>query len=704
MRHSNDRYYIDESLFKQPQLLIKTISNIKSDDFKNAVSLGDSNSKTLGFLPYVAFEKYAKDGQLIGAFHEESGKLMGYLLYRISYNKVTIVHCCIDENQRNKKVALNLVNFLKKNTKQYEGIKLSCRNDYGIDHVWERFKFVPVKEKTGRSKEGLPLTVWWYPHKQNDLFSQMSDYELSNKIIAVIDMNVFLDIKNAREKESLALKSDWILSEAILYFTREIHIEINRAKNSKDKESSRSLLSYFKELPFKDEDDFSLIFKELVDQFPTKNNNDRSDLNHLAYSISSGAQFFITRDEEIIKNRDFFLRYNLIINRPSEFITELDENIQASKYKPQRLIGTSISSKRITKENIDFYTKIFLRPGEKKSHLQKIIRDSLSAPDKYELTTISKNEELLAFIIFDRTSESKLKVPIFRLLVGNLKNTLSKHLLYRAILASVNEDRQQTEITEQYLESEIIDTIKEARFLEIGSSWKKINIKGVYNEDDLLERLITLNKVSSDHIEILNCVRSITYVDEFSKKYNIERFLFPLKIEELDIPTYIIPIKPQWAEQLFNDKSDEKLNLFEPEYELLLNRQNVYYRSAMPKVIHAPARILWYISENKLTKGKGEIKASSYIDEIFIDEPKKLYKQFEQLGVYKWKHIADAVGNKNQIMAFVFSDTELFKNTISLNTVSQLIKKMENKNFMAVTPIKIKPETYLALYKLGIKR
>ncbi len=232
--------------------------------------------------------------------------------------------------------------FLKKNTKQYEGIKLSCRNDYGIDKVWEKFNFVPIKEKIGRSKKGLPLTVWWFPHYQNNLFTQISEYELNNKIVAVIDMNVFLDIKGEREEESLALKSDWLLSEAILYYTREIHNEINKAKTSDLKQSSRKLLSYFEELPFKDEDEFFKILEELNNEFPLKHKNDKSDLNHLAYSISGGAQFFITRDDELLKNSTFFNKYGLTIYRPSDFITHLDENIQVSKYKPQSLIGTSL--------------------------------------------------------------------------------------------------------------------------------------------------------------------------------------------------------------------------------------------------------------------------------------------------------------------------------------------------------------------------
>lgn len=273
-------------------MILKKIIDSKSKDYKEIVELGDNNSKTLGFLPESAFAKYAKEGKLIAAYNKSNKELNGYLLYRVSYNRVTIVHLCIAKNFRNNKVALHLINYLKSNTKQYYGIRLSCRNDYGIDHVWESFNFVPLKEKIGRSKKKLPLTVWWFPHHHNDLLSQISDYELSNKVVAVIDMNVFLDIKDEREEESLALKSDWLLSEAILHYTREIHNEINRGTTSDIKKSSRKLLNSFKQLPFKDEQELKDILAELKNKFPTKSRNDKSDLKHLAYSIIGGGSFF----------------------------------------------------------------------------------------------------------------------------------------------------------------------------------------------------------------------------------------------------------------------------------------------------------------------------------------------------------------------------------------------------------------------------
>src|SRR5690606_24678519 len=125
----------------------------------------------------------------------------------------------------------------------------------------------------------------------------------------------------------------------------------------------------------------------------------------------------------------------------------------------------------------------------------------------------------------------------------------------------------------------------------------------------------------------------------FHLKYTLERHLSPLKINDFEIPTYVIPIKPVWAEQLFDDKSREKLPLFESEDKLLLNRENVYYRASSKGSLVAPARILWYVSQNATTKEKGQIKAASYVDEIFIDDAKKLFKQFKDLGIYKWKDI-----------------------------------------------------------------
>ena len=54
-------------------------------------------------------------------------------------------------------------------------------------------------------------------------------------------------------------------------------------------------------------------------------------------------------------------------------------------------------------------------------------------------------------------------------------------------------------------------------------------------------------------------------------------------------------------------------------------------------------------------------------------------------------------------MAFIFSDTELFDIPVNLKFLRELFFKEEDKNFMVMSPTKIKNETYLAIYKRGMK-
>jgi predicted nucleic acid-binding protein/GNAT superfamily N-acetyltransferase len=679
---------------------IEKINNIDSIAFSNAVKLGDENTKTLGFLPRVAFEKYAKQNQLIGAFDKTNSDLLGYLLYRISYDKVTIVHLCIDGRHRNKGVAKKLVDYLKRSTKEYQGIKLSCRNDYGINAVWEQFNFVPIREKSGRSKAGHPLTIWWFSHQKKNLFSHFEEYERKNKIGVVIDANIFLDIKNGRNTESESLMSDWLQDEINLYLTREILNEINRNSNNTVKESSRRFALFFKELPFY-ENEYSTVYNELLQTINPETENDISDIKHIAYAITGGGDYFITRDEFLLKNKEKFTTHGVEILRPSHFIAHLDETRNTIKYKPRKLIGANISSNNVNASNVEYIISRFLEPQERKAVFSEKIRTFISLPQKYELVTVTKENEFIALVVYDRSENNTLGIPLFRVLKNRLKETLTKHLLFKIIQIATSEDRRYIDFTDNALDIVTDEIIGETRFIRIDEIWRKINLTGTLPQKVVLEQLADFGDV--EIIERINCFEpSNSVLNDNTINYSIERYLFPLKITDLILSNFIIPIKSYWAEELFDDKSEQKLAFFEPNYHLLLNRENVYYRSATPKILKSQSRILWYVSENKQSGQKGHIRACSYIDAIFVDDPKKLYKQFKQLGIYSWPQISQTANGKDKIMAFIFSDTELFERNIPISFLRSIFETMENKKFMVVSPIEIKNETYMEIYKKGM--
>ena len=129
------------------------------------------------------------------------------------------------------------------------------------------------------------------------------------------------------------------------------------------------------------------------------------------------------------------------------------------------------------------------------------------------------------------------------------------------------------------------------------------------------------------------------------------------------MPSFIIPIKPFWAMHLFDYELGNQ-HLFGGDPHLVLNVENVYYRSSFPYILEAPARILWYISEGKAKyPGSKAIRACSYLDEILVDKPKILFSKFQHLGVYHWDDIYKVAkfDVNNEIMAFKFSKTELFE-------------------------------------------
>ena len=61
---------------------------------------------------------------------------------------------------------------------------------------------------------------------------------------------------------------------------------------------------------------------------------------------------------------------------------------------------------------------------------------------------------------------------------------------------------------------------------------------------------------------------------------DIERFIFPAKITDSEITTFIIPIQPRWAAYLFDEHlGNQMLALpgFGSKPELAFNREAVYY-------------------------------------------------------------------------------------------------------------------------------
>ena len=695
---------------------IQTI-DINSKHLQRVLDLSDENIKTLGLLPYEAIREQARKNHIFGAINEND-LLCGYIIFRISYQTVTIVHLCIDEKFRGLGVAKLLIDYIKEFSKPYLGIRLKCRQDYIANKVCPKFNFSPRDEVPCRSKEGHLLTLWYYSNNHLDLFTHIQETKAKDKFLVAIDMNIFLDLKNKREKETQALLSDWLIDDIELCVTHELYNEIYQSQDLKTREESRSFVNRFIQLKF-DENNFEKLYSEFKNYFLLKDKNDVSDLRHITQAIIGKARYFITRDENWLEKSEFFEeKHNILILRPSTFVTHFDELMQASKYQPVKLAGSRLKIEYISKDNIDLLSNVFLynekKIQERKSEFSTKIREYLSYPDKYNSLIIRDNQnQLLALIVYDLTDNHKVKIPFLRFAKTPLKLTIAKHLLYSAIVKYSNQQRFAIELTDEFINPEIFSCLNDLYFVEYQNKWTRFCISGVLNLKQLQEKLNELSQFLPEYKlytdNLLNTTNSlIAEYDKFTA-YKLERLLSPLKIVELDLPCFIIPIQPRWAAELFEENiTNQKLALFPPDENLVLNTQNVYYRSAKPKILEEKARILWYVSKDeshKYINGIQCITTSSYIDEIYIDKPKQLFKKFQRLGIYEWKDIYQTAKEdiENPIMSFVFSDTELFKNRISLKQLKTIYNSFTGKNFNIQSPVRIDNSLFLELYKIGNK-
>jgi hypothetical protein len=232
------------------------------------------------------------------------------------------------------------------------------------------------------------------------------------------------------------------------------------------------------------------------------------------------------------------------------------------------------------------------------------------------------------------------------------------------------------------------------------NSWCKSTLSGIIKSNELSMKFPEIyKKVDSDKLEHL-------FSNDYSPLkqsiiYEIERKLFPLKFSDLELPCYIIPIKPYWASQLF-DKISANHQIFGAPALKIWNRENVYYRSIKPVSEKVPARILCYSSSQKGFVRQNSIIATSYLDSVTIDKVKVQYSKYKKYGIYDWKDIYNLAKNdiENDVKALIFSETEVFKEAIPFKRITEILLLNGFKKNTFASPLEVNFKVFNDFYKL----
>ena len=673
---------------------------------KDVIDLGNKNSKTLGFLPEGGYYDHAKKRWIIVALKGEV--VIGYLLFRLGKKnlKVSITHLCVREGYRGQNVAFQLIDQLKEKYQNiFTGISLSCRSDYTFaSKLWERYGFIKKNETRSRSIEEKYLIKWWYDFNNLDLFQLSEKY--SDKLKVLLDANIIIKLRDPelREyKEVESLIADWLVDEVDYFFAPEMFNEIFRDCDKDRARRTRIFLQNFNEAKF-NKSECSEIEKELNKHLTGTKINDISDRKQLAECITAGIEYFITGDKEIHGVKEIIENhYNVIILTPTEFLLEIDQLQNASEYSPLRLAGSIHTTKKVDKTELNILADRFLNKArsEAKSDFQKKIEDLINNSKKPEIKIVLNPKAETIAIWGNLIKNKQLIVPLLRIIDSNISITLLAQLLSEIIEYSIQNNTQKIIIEEQRISEKWISLLQTKGFERINEHWEKI----VLNDFTSSQSLPTRYPFIEEHLEqdVIKIILSPSNSDlKQSLLFDIEKKFFPLKISDLELPCYIIPIKPYWASQLF-DKLSACQMLFGAQPEKIWNHENVYYRNIKPVTEKPPARILWYASSQNNYHRQKSIIATSYLDDMTIGKVKDQFRKYRKFGIYEWKDIFKLAKNdiNNEVKALLFSNTEVFKQAVSFDKVTKILLANGYKKNTFTSPLKVNNAVFGSVYRLA---
>jgi hypothetical protein len=572
-------------------------------------------------------------------------------------------------------VAKQLVSVLVEKSKGLAGIGLWCRRDYDANKVWPRLGFAARAEKVGRSRTGSELTFWWLDHHQVDLFTRADGDASTARIPIVMDASVFFDIvdKDSPDTvESKSLQADWLFDSIELQVTDEIFNEIDRREDRDQRKKHRAQAQSF---PIVRHD--NARFQEIRDSLrklfpPVMSPSDESDLHQFAKTIAADIPFFVTRAEDQLSKADaLYELHGLTVARPATLIVDLDQLRRESEYRPRRVAGSLKTIHLIKGGQEDALADRFQCDslGESRHHFVRELTAFLSSPANFKCHAIyDENKAALALLVYGSGKEGILEMPLFRVARGSLAPTVARYLAKHSILTACREKRGVVVVSDTCVSQAVADALHESSFTYKDGRWTRVVLDFSASKEEIVQHVESLGKQFEDEKDLLSEIASglrETPVTDAAKLAEFESFMWPTKILDAEIPSYIIPIQPGWAQHLFDEHLAGQ-ELFGARADLALNCEAVYYRAKTLCGLTAPARILWYVSQNDDFSGAGSIRASSRLEEFLVDTPKKLYTRYRRLGVYKWRNVYALAKEdvNNRIMAIRFSDTELLTKSI----------------------------------------
>jgi GNAT superfamily N-acetyltransferase len=662
------------------------------------VTLADSASQTLGFLPPPVFEEAARDQTLLAALHGR--ELAGYALFDLPKHHVRLVQLCVAPKFRGRGIARRLVATISERHHDRLGIQVRCRLDYPAHHLWPRLGFQPGAERRGRGREPSTLVVWWRDHGHPDLFSTVE----TSALRVTMDLNVFADLHTAQARsgggESHALTQDWLSDQLQLVTTPELFREIGRLDNKNERQRQRQAAGVYHR-PRIDAGRVEKLAAALIAHVRehqgvdlSVDDADRSDVYHVAETAISGVPVFATRDDRLIKRlSEAALEVcGVRVLHPADVVVRVDELARAQVYRPVELLDTQYTTNAVT-AGAEQELLVFLdKPaGERRRGFAACLREAAAATPRWERMVIRDNRQRPVALYVVGPGDGELLVPLLRVQPSfRLADTMARQLLLLLRHRCRQHGLNRIRITDPYLSRSVALAAADDGFFQRGEELLAL----------VIDRRADAARISADLARVGRAIGidlpTLQPAPPAGVAAALERALWPAKILDAQLPTFLIPIRPTWSSELFGVPR----GLFPRPALLGISREHVYYRSPRPRVETAPARLLWYVSGQRgRHAGVAAVIGCSRLEEVVVDDPQTLYARFHHLGVWQSQQIRQAARG-GRTLALRFFDTEVFPHQVPLRRLRELARRFDLP-LVLQSPQQLPNELFAAIYEKG---
>ena len=654
-----------------------------SPHYQRVIEIGNANSATLGLLPFAAINQAAAEGRVLAFIEDDEVK--GYTLYgkRVRTSDIALTHLCVDGDQRGQGIARALIEGIVERNPHRAGIRLACREDYEAHHMWPHLGFRRLGERPGRSRDRLPLVTWWLPIAARTLFDEPEQEDA--RMVLAIDTNVLLDILVQRDyPSSLALAADWVAEVAELAVTDQSRSELSDQHAMSD--DLRSDSREFQTLS-PPREGWQMKLHALRGNRSTARLGD-GDLHVIAQAAASDADLLVSRDEDLLRRgRQIEQLTGLSLVSPEDFLLRL--HAQGGEHTHQTRIiaasGMSVSTVSELPSNADLSAYCHDHIGERPSDLRQRLGAAIARGGRIE-QLVTDSDELLALGAMYR-EDDRVTVTVLRGAAGQRSYTAVRQMAHhlRAITAAGG---PATIVVDDQTHPSVERALRAEGFRPQGSRWVAVVRIDIHEPDGALP----------PELDQFGWGRLTAHL---LRAY--ERHAWPSKVFSGNVPSYVVPIKPEYARVILGYE-EPQARLFELHLRAAAARDNTYYMS--PRYfVEAPARIIWWVSGGGALGG---VRAMSWLDEVDTGDPRRLYRKYRDRGVLDEGQVLDSAKQPAKsahpvATALLFSQTEMFRQPVPIARARELCASMSTGGYF-ITLRQIDEGTVRAFYEEGIRR